>query len=334
MLPSATIINEKKERASRCTAMYKPYGAGRYVFPTGSTGTTGITGRTGPTGTTGLTGPTGTTGTTGRTGPTGQTGPIGPIGLSDKYISFTLNTTLSGIVQNGSVIMNVSSGLAYTIGNSILVTDSTNPLFNRFEGVVTNYLNGVITIGRITNIVGFQGGTFTSTNGFVINLDGIDGPTGTTGCTGLRGPTGTTGCTGPFGLTGPTGNPGTYTGLMEFTKGPFIELRQSVVDNYVLTDGLTYFDIVTTIGASSTINGFARVQEGRFVIVVNNSGFPQYFQEEADSSQYNNRFYFGIGQQNLLVLYPNQSIVLFYATRITILGQTNLQNRWIKLALS
>ena len=316
---------------------------------TGDTGPTGITGDTGPTGITGDTGdtgPTGTTGDTGPTGPTGDTGPTGPTGISgDKFLASSTDNVLYGIVEGGTVTMHITPGLSYVVGNSVLVTDVTNPFTNRFEGVVVEYGGGFMTIGNIKNIIGFSEGTFTSTDGFIVNLDGIDGPTGTTGSTGFTGPTGTTGTTGPIGLTGPTGFPGRYTGLLEFTKGPNIELESTIVNDYVLTDGLTYFDIVTLIDESSVINGFARVQEGRFVIIFNNSGYTQHFQEDAGSavpegdseegaSQFNNRFYFGIGQGNLLPLNVNQSIVLFYATNITIQGYTTPQNRWIKLSLS
>ena len=205
--------------------------------PTGAQGHTGSTGPTGPsgggtgptgpagggTGSTGPTGPAGGgTGSTGPTGPAGQTGFTGPTGpAGDRYNTMTTGQQIltPGV---GSVTLIIGTGYAYIIGNSVVVVQTGVPE-NRFEGIVTGYSSGSLTISNITNIQGtFDGVTSYFYN---VNLDGIDGPTGPTGTvgtgpTGLRGETGTTGYTGPTGAvgTGPTG-PGGETGPTGFT-GP------------------------------------------------------------------------------------------------------------------
>ena len=247
-LNPSTLVQQKKARATKCSAVFKPNGSGTYVGPQGPTGPTGETGCTGITGDTGGTGPTGKVGT----GPTGCTGSTG--------------------------------------------------------------------------------------------CTGITGPTGCTGSTGEKGDaantgsTGSTGYTGPTGLTGPTGEPGLYNGNLVFTKGPYIKLRDVFVDDYVLSDGYTYFTIISDIGQSSTINGFARPTEGQTVIIVNNSGFTQYFQEEALTSQQNSRFYMNVGPGQLLPLPVNHGIILIYSTNLTISDQNGIvytgQNRWIKIGMT
>jgi hypothetical protein len=122
----------------------------------------------------------------GPTGPTGHTGTPG-----DRY---NTQTTLSTIDPTlGPVTMMVATNLAYIVGNSVVVVDSTDAA-NNFEGKVTAYdsSTGIITIGSIVNI----NGTFLSNTVYNVNLDGIDGPTGPTGHTGTLGDTGPTGTPG------------------------------------------------------------------------------------------------------------------------------------------
>jgi hypothetical protein len=140
------------------------------------------------------------------TGPTGSTGPTGPQGQAGNLF----NTSTTGAVtitptQGGSVSLTVASGLAYIIGNSVVVV-STVSGSNRFEGTVNSYsaITGAITIENIVNIQG----SFGSAVVYNVNLDGIDGPTGWTGPQGIPGTatnTGATGPTGPQGIIGPTG---------------------------------------------------------------------------------------------------------------------------------
>ena len=149
----------------------------------------------------GIDGPTGHTGSTGNTGSTGPTGMPG-----DRYLSASVSKTVN---PNGAtdVSFNIEPRLAYRPGNSVIVTDSSAPLTNSFEGRVNSYVyaSGVIVIDSIVNINGFA----TDITGvFNVNLDGIDGPTGWTGSTGATGNTGSTGSTGNTGSTGATGNTG------------------------------------------------------------------------------------------------------------------------------
>ena len=105
------------------------------------------------------------------------------------------------------VSMNIESRLAYRPGNSVIVTDTVNPLTNSFEGRVKSYTyaSGAIVIDTIVNIYGFDTDI---SSVFNVNLDGIDGPTGWTGSTGHTGHTGSTGHTGHTGFTGFTGHTG------------------------------------------------------------------------------------------------------------------------------
>jgi hypothetical protein len=149
--------------------------------------------------------------------------------------------------------------------------------------------------------------------------------------------TGTTGATGPPGMQGIQGIPGTYNGLLEFTKGPQIVLTSPEINDYVLTDAFTYFNLISFVEYSSVLNGFERYSEGRFVIIVNNTPYEQYFREEVQTSQKDHRFYFAIGTGNGLILYPNQGIILMYATRINVYNDVTEeteydQGRWINLS--
>ena len=169
---------------------------------------TGIS-STGPSGIQGATGYTGNTGQTGSTGYTGATGSSG-----DRYLTKTnavLNPTLSGTLS-----FIVDTDLAYIPGNTVKVVDSTN-VVNSFTGIVQLYFK---TSGSLilTNISNIQGIFSPSLRIYNVNLDGLDGPTGTTGDTGPTGYTGPQGVTGPTGTTGETG----ATGATGFTgsQGP------------------------------------------------------------------------------------------------------------------
>jgi hypothetical protein len=170
--------------------------------PIGSTGSTGPTGLTGPSGATGIQGPSGATGATGIQGVTGPTGPTGATGLTgatgDKYAT-TSSSSLT--VGTGSKSLTVDVGLAYTVGQTVVVAfDSSNSM----TGSVTSYDS--VTGALVVNSTSFIGsGTYTS---WAVNLGGIQGPTGPTGATGVIGPTGATGIIGPSGATGEIGATG------------------------------------------------------------------------------------------------------------------------------
>jgi len=181
------------------------------VGATGSTGLTGSTGSTGPQGSTGITGPTGATGLTGSTGPTGPqgtTGPQGSTGQSDRYQTSSGSSATLGL---GSQVFLVSSDLAYTPGQPVLIAHNSTTYMS---GICVVYADntpgpgfGTLTV-NITTVVG--SGTY---NSWDINLNATQGATGSTGLNG------STGATGPVGLTGATGPSGGPTGATGST-GP------------------------------------------------------------------------------------------------------------------
>jgi len=334
MIPYSKIIEEKK-RASACTTMYKYNGSGTYIGPTGSTGFTGPTGITGTTGKTGSTGPTGKTGSTGKTGPTGPTGFSGDRFLTSSFIDTT------NLIDDGSLNFIVDINLAYIPGSDVVIVDVNN-LNNNFGGVVYSYdkTNGQMIIYKIFKINGQFPKNIIKCN---VSLNGIQGPTGTTGTTGPTGDTGTTGptgpiCTGPRGITGDTGPPGTFSGLIVFRRGPFDPAFNSrYINNYKLGDGNTYYNIITTDISSSILTGISFPQDGRYIILINNTPFDQYFQHEGETSETDNRFFLGSNYNtgDGFALPINHGICFIYCSGITIKNQDGSflekQNRWIKL---
>lgn len=161
--------------------------------------TTGTGGGGGGGGGTGFTGPTGAAGTNGAPGVTGDTGPTGPTGEQGVPGTAT-NTGATGAPGDryntqtaydqainplaGSVTLFVGTNLAYIVGNSVLVIESTNHN-NYFVGLVSNYdpVTGRIDVNEIAVVYG----TFGSTLEYNVNLNGVSGPTGNTGATGPTG---------------------------------------------------------------------------------------------------------------------------------------------------
>jgi hypothetical protein len=277
----------------------------------------------------GIQGPTGSTGSTGSTGFTGCTGMSG-----DKYFTTSMIDT-TNVVLNGTLTFSVDLNLAYKPGSSILIVDQNNYM-NSFQAFVSGYDNtsGIMSVYGINNINGSFSGLVLCN----VNLNGIQGPTGYTGTTGPTGPTGLTGptgFTGPTGIkgqigqTGPTGSPGVFNGLLVFAKGPFEPpLGAEFIDNYEIGDGHTYYNILSNYDGSSIITGFKFTQEGRYFILINNTPYIQYFQEEGPTSLTYNRLYLGIGEGNLFPLPINHGIAFIYAN-----GLLNVvdNRRWIKL---
>ena len=133
-------------------------------------------------------GPTGTQGNTGATGSTGLAG--------DKY---TTTSTTNTNIATGSKTFTVDSGLAYSIGQSVIVSFDSS---NKMEGSVTSY-SGTTLIVNVTTITG--SGTY---NSWSVSLSGAPGPAGATGNTGVAGQTGAQGNTGVTGQTGVAGQTG------------------------------------------------------------------------------------------------------------------------------
>jgi hypothetical protein len=126
-------------------------------------------------------------------------GATGATGLSgDKYAT---TSTTSASITLGAKVFTISSGLSYTVGQEVLIANSST---NFMRGLVTNYTSNQLFV-NVTFING-SAGPFTS---WQINLNGAAaGQQGSTGATGLQGFTGTTGATGPIGQTGSTGATG------------------------------------------------------------------------------------------------------------------------------
>jgi hypothetical protein len=156
-------------------------------------------------------------GVKGETGSTGYTGDKGDSGN-------VFNTTTPPFTPNPVVLSPISftvdTGLSYIPGNSVVLAE-VGASQNRFEGTITAYnnLTGSITV-QVANIFGSFPPLTPKT--YNLNLDAIDGPTGSTGYigstgyTGMTGPTGLSGSTGPTGQTGPAGSTG-YTGTTGVT---------------------------------------------------------------------------------------------------------------------
>lgn len=167
-------------------------------------------------------------------------------------------------------------------------------------------------------------------DGTAVNT-GATGPTGPTGVTGVVGPTGITGITGPIGsigLTGPTGPGLGSAGAVIFTEGPIIDMDANLnpspnMNNYLLTDFSFYK--LTNASGSYNITGFAGGVNGKFIIVINNTGSNQTFQEENAGSTASNRFVLGVANK---IIGINQSCTFIYATGLTISGSPG-QARWI-----
>jgi len=114
----------------------------------GSTGPSGPTGPMGPTGPAGAgtTGATGPTGPEGPTGPAGATGPDGPTGPGGAGYKATLASGPAMATGPQDVTFNEDlSGLAYSIGARVRLSDSVSP-GTFIEGVVTNIVGQVVTV--------------------------------------------------------------------------------------------------------------------------------------------------------------------------------------------
>lgn len=141
----------------------------------------GAVGKQGPTGPTGITGQTGLAGTSGPSGPTGFTGISGPTGKEgDRYktngISST-NITIGSI--SGPTTFTVDSGLAWSLGQSATVADTSD---NFFIGYVTSYIGNTLTLStptyQFTNVEPTPETNFTINLGASIGKPGVTGPTG------------------------------------------------------------------------------------------------------------------------------------------------------------
>lgn len=173
----------------------------------GGTGPQGNTGATGPRGSTGSTGPQGNTGAT---GPAGPTGPTGATGLPGDIFATNSSTTvnLSSLTIGSTVNLTVSSGLAYTKVQDILVASG---LTNYFNAQVITYSGTSLNVS-VTGITGSG-----SWNNWQVNL---------------AGPIGQAGPQGPQGNTGPTGPvPTDYVISVNGVTGAITNIAKTNIDN-------------------------------------------------------------------------------------------------------
>ncbi len=148
----------------------------------------------------GLTGATGATGANGSNGATGATGATGAAG--DKYA--TTSNTSNTISASGNKTFTVGTGLAYTVGQSVIAGFSATQYM---IGTVSAYNSGT---GSMTIAVSSSAGSGNNLNPWSINLNGAtQGATGATGATGAAGATGSAGAVGATGAAGATGATGT-----------------------------------------------------------------------------------------------------------------------------
>ncbi|MES2286983.1 MAG: hypothetical protein V4547_14930 [Bacteroidota bacterium] len=169
------------------------------VGSTGITGTTGIVGSTGASGTNGIDGIDGSTGALGITGSTGGTGIAGPTG--DRYAT-TSSTSLNISVPTTPLTFTVETGLAYSIGQEVIIAFSST---QQMVGTITSYTSGTGVMDvTITTSIGSGSGLLP----WSINLNGAPGPAGPVGVTGNNGNNGSTGATGLAGSNGTNGSTG------------------------------------------------------------------------------------------------------------------------------
>lgn len=196
----------------------------------GATGPQGNTGATGPRGSTGSTGPQGNTGATGPAGSTGPAGPTGATGSAGDIFSTSSSTSvnLSSLTIGSTVNLTVSSGLAYTKVQDILVASG---LTNYFNAQVITYSGTSLNVS-VTGITGSG-----SWNNWEVNLAG---PIGQAGPQGAQGPQGNTGATGAI--------PTDYVISIDGVTGAITNIAKTNIDN--------------SFNASQTIN----VGDGKLIV--------------------------------------------------------------------
>lgn len=224
---------------------------------TGTSGTSGTTGTSGTSGTSSTSGTSGTSATSGTAGTSGTTGTSGSSGLSGDKFATTSTTPYTIQAPGGTGTITVDPYLAYTLGQSIIITYSLDP-FKHNEAIVTAYnpLTGSLSF----SVTGQTGsGTYSS---WSVNLDGAsggDGSNGTSGTSGTSatagtsGTTGTSGSSGSSGTTGTSGSSGTsgagtISGTVNYI-GKFTPNATTIGDSAITDDGTT----VTLI--SRALNG-------------------------------------------------------------------------------
>jgi hypothetical protein len=223
----------------------------------GPTGPTGAIGPAGPTGAgstvpgpTGPAGPTGADSTVpgpiGPTGPAGPFGPIGPTGLNGDIYSTRSSTSinLGSLTLGSSVTLGVSSGLAYSKVQNILVAAGLSQYFN---ATISSY-SGTTLQASVTGVCG--SGTL---NSWDVNLAGAVGQAGPQGNIGPQGNTGPTGAIPTDYVSSFNGKTGAIEGVSFISGSTGISLSGSTGSVNIINTG-----VLSVNGSTGAITNVAR----------------------------------------------------------------------------
>jgi hypothetical protein len=246
------------------TVYNTPYGIAGPSGPVGPTGpgstASGVTGPIGPTGPTGpvgagstVPGPTGSTGAdstvpgpTGPTGPIGPFGPTGPTGINGDIYSARSSTSinLGSLTLGSSVTLGVSSGLAYSKVQNILVAAGVSQYFN---ATVLSYSGTTLSV-TVTGISG--SGTLSSWD---VNLAGAVGQAGPQGSVGPQGNTGATGAIPTDYVYSFNGKTGAIQGVCFISGSTGISVSGSTGSVSIINTG-----VLSVNGSTGAITNVAR----------------------------------------------------------------------------
>ena len=333
-------------------------GSTGYTGETGSTGYTGVTGSTGYTGETGSTGYTGSTGSIGPTGISGYTTTLTPsnIGIIPTMTSATTSGFTISASREFSLLFPAWKACDGNITTAWAMNGSTFPFYwtvqcptqyviwkieiSKREGgsewIDTFYFEGsndnanwktlvystgqVSTIGLPPSILTLliNDSTYTSYSYFRVRCTAATGPNPGFVYFQMYAYTNTT---APY--IGPTGpSPTTITSLT-LTQGSNINLSNitTTLDNCNVSDGYSFYGLVSA-STSVNITGFTGGVIGRILIIINNSGYQQTFQEEKQTSTDINRLSLGIPDKTIGT---NKTITFIYSS-------VSVGNRWIMIS--
>ena len=179
----------------------------------------------GTSGTDGTSGSSGSSGTSGTNGTSGSSGSSGTSGLAGDKYSTTSNSTFNMPIISGiTIYLTGGTGLAYTIGQSILIAYNEDI---HFEAEIISYdaLTGYFVVKSEKYFEGI--GSYSS---WKINLAGAVGQAGSSGSSGSSGINGTSGSSGTNGTSGSSGingsgsaalSAGTFTQTLTFDSSKY-----------------------------------------------------------------------------------------------------------------
>lgn len=192
----------------------------------GSNGTNGTSGSNGVSGTNGTSGISGTSGVNGTSGSNGSHGTSGINGAIYKTESFSdIELGLPGIIV-------VGTGLAYTVGEYVIMASSPS-VYQEAPVISYDTLTGILEFGTPTIISGSGLIQYT-----IVNLTGRSGSHGTSGSSGSSGTTGSSGTSGISGTNGTSG-----TSVYNFQK--------VISANYTLVSADNEYTIFIDNGSST-----------------------------------------------------------------------------------